>query len=650
MKVLLVLIIPVLMTAKEGLSKEVLSSLPYGDEDAQINLYIPDIENVEGAEPAGIFWYYADSVHGNIYIAEVNVIKQYKMNGEFVSKTAALSDSPIISFVVDNEQNIYVIHGGRAQNLSKIKTDGTISWTKTLSAIVSDSNYDMMGPGINLDNIGNTLCEVNYKKAPEDYEKKCLKIDKSGNFIEVVPSDHIDKNGNYYIFHPSYSNGKLYGTELFGDNYVGDYESGTSVEILNSDQKFVKNITILLPEEFKQYENYRGIDQWNIDFEGSIYGTAYVRRDSDKQTIIKGNDFFIGDDKIVYKYDQDGKLISQITFPGYPIKMNRQIQVDENGKIYYLQFYAEHLDVVKVSSDNIAPQTNISITPFPNIAGWNNSDITITLTATDNEGGSGVKEIHYTLTGAVNEDKVIPGQTAQLVLKTEGTTTISYYTLDNTGNKDETKSLILNLDKTAPLVSLNLEPYKIKLPFLHETHHFYTPFFYKLTYSATDTLSGVKGSKTGLITPNINGFKTQLIKGKQLHITVNVDKKHVIIIAPNPQQVLDQLKSNLLLIDNNQVMHLNQRPKAKGWMINKTDKFLVISAPSIVFKALASDYAENLTAKELKYEKKKIPMPDHCKLMINRKELSQEELEDLMEDMTVDSDTMKEIHKNYKVK
>ena len=34
-----------------------------------------------------------------------------------------------------------------------------------------------------------------------------------------------------------------------------------------------------------------------------------------------------------------------------------------------------------------------------NAAGWNNSDVTVTLTAADNEDGTGVREIFYSVNG-----------------------------------------------------------------------------------------------------------------------------------------------------------------------------------------------------------------------------------------------------------
>src|SRR5207247_743048 len=51
-------------------------------------------------------------------------------------------------------------------------------------------------------------------------------------------------------------------------------------------------------------------------------------------------------------------------------------------------------DIVPVpdaDKDHIAPATLASYSQLPNAAGWNNSDVTVTLTAADNEDGTGVR-------------------------------------------------------------------------------------------------------------------------------------------------------------------------------------------------------------------------------------------------------------------
>jgi len=108
--------------------------------------------------------------------------------------------------------------------------------------------------------------------------------------------------------------------------------------------------------------------------------------------------------------------------------------------------------------DQTPPITQIEITPGANENGWNNSDITVNLTATDNEGGSGVKEIHYQLSGTTQDEQNVPGSSVSLTINTEGTTDLTYYSVDNAGNQEAEQSVTLKLDKTAPSVSITANP------------------------------------------------------------------------------------------------------------------------------------------------------------------------------------------------
>lgn len=109
--------------------------------------------------------------------------------------------------------------------------------------------------------------------------------------------------------------------------------------------------------------------------------------------------------------------------------------------------YAFHL------SDNIKPTTLIIQTPQPNTNGWNNTDVTINLNATDNNGGSGVKEIHYSVNGGT--DNIVSGNSTSFIVSTEGTNTINYWSVDNAGNIEQTNTYSLKIDKTNPIITIN---------------------------------------------------------------------------------------------------------------------------------------------------------------------------------------------------
>jgi alpha-tubulin suppressor-like RCC1 family protein len=105
------------------------------------------------------------------------------------------------------------------------------------------------------------------------------------------------------------------------------------------------------------------------------------------------------------------------------------------------------------SNDNMAPSTTNMLSPAPNDNGWNSSDVTVTLNATDT-GGSGVKEITYSATGAqAISSTTDPGDTASIPITTEGETTITYSAKDNAGNVEAPENtLTVKLDKSAPMV------------------------------------------------------------------------------------------------------------------------------------------------------------------------------------------------------
>ncbi len=101
--------------------------------------------------------------------------------------------------------------------------------------------------------------------------------------------------------------------------------------------------------------------------------------------------------------------------------------------------------------------------------GWYVSDVQMTLTATDNDGGSGVKEIHYSVDGAA--EIIVPGNSALVVITGDGTHAVNYYAIDNAGNVEASPQLMgintagtppqvanINIDKTPPTITATVSP------------------------------------------------------------------------------------------------------------------------------------------------------------------------------------------------
>jgi len=104
--------------------------------------------------------------------------------------------------------------------------------------------------------------------------------------------------------------------------------------------------------------------------------------------------------------------------------------------------------------DTVKPVTTCAFFPVPtNAQGWNNSDVTVTLHATDNPGGSGVASITYSLNGVQQPPE--QKDTVSFVIATEGQTTITFHAADKAGNTETPdKTCTVKLDKTPPTITV----------------------------------------------------------------------------------------------------------------------------------------------------------------------------------------------------
>jgi len=106
----------------------------------------------------------------------------------------------------------------------------------------------------------------------------------------------------------------------------------------------------------------------------------------------------------------------------------------------------------QVVADTIPPTTTATPSPAPNGNGWTNSNVTVTLNATDNPGGCGVNDISFSLSGASTGGSVVAGSSAAVTITAEGTTTLTYFARDHAGNQEAPRSLAVQIDKTPPTI------------------------------------------------------------------------------------------------------------------------------------------------------------------------------------------------------
>ncbi len=98
-------------------------------------------------------------------------------------------------------------------------------------------------------------------------------------------------------------------------------------------------------------------------------------------------------------------------------------------------------------TDQTPPTSTFSATPSTT---WSSSNVTATITSTDNTGGSGVKEIHYSINQGT--EQVVTGSSASFNVSDEGVYSIAYWAVDNAGNIEATKYATVRIDKTAPSI------------------------------------------------------------------------------------------------------------------------------------------------------------------------------------------------------
>jgi large repetitive protein len=103
----------------------------------------------------------------------------------------------------------------------------------------------------------------------------------------------------------------------------------------------------------------------------------------------------------------------------------------------------EELKTVEVKIDKEAPETLSNVTDV-----WNQGDVAVELTATDDL--SGVAGTFYSINGS----EFVEG--TAFTLTEQGVNKVSFYSVDNAGNVEEVKTVEVKIDQTAPETTTNI--------------------------------------------------------------------------------------------------------------------------------------------------------------------------------------------------
>ncbi|MEQ9408902.1 MAG: CARDB domain-containing protein, partial [Fuerstiella sp.] len=101
------------------------------------------------------------------------------------------------------------------------------------------------------------------------------------------------------------------------------------------------------------------------------------------------------------------------------------------------------------AADAVAPTTVATASVAANAAGWNNTNVDVVLSATDNTGGSGVAYLRYSVDGGPLQQTF--GDTQTIAFSAEGIHNIAWQAVDFAQNTESLQTLTVRIDKTAPV-------------------------------------------------------------------------------------------------------------------------------------------------------------------------------------------------------
>ncbi len=113
--------------------------------------------------------------------------------------------------------------------------------------------------------------------------------------------------------------------------------------------------------------------------------------------------------------------------------------------------------VTGISIDKTKPTTAATPDRAANANGWYNAPVAVTLNGTDNL--SGIAKTTYSIDGGA-----VAPYTAPVTVSGDGTHTVSYFSTDKAGNIEDTKTLTVKIDATAPKITAVVTPASIWPP------------------------------------------------------------------------------------------------------------------------------------------------------------------------------------------
>jgi len=178
--------------------------------------------------------------------------------------------------------------------------------------------------------------------------------------------------------------------------------------------------------------------------------------------------------------------------------------------------YGMQVELSRESGDTTPPTSSASLSPPPNSHGWNKSNVTVTINATDS--GSGVYYQTYSASGAGAFGTRTGGATVAPVIAAQGTTTVFFRATDNWYNSNSDQAATVRIDKTPPVITKSPAPAFVK------GHLGATTVPISISWAGTDTISGINHYN---LMESVNGGAFSLVASPTAaHITENLKPGH----------------------------------------------------------------------------------------------------------------------------
>lgn len=124
----------------------------------------------------------------------------------------------------------------------------------------------------------------------------------------------------------------------------------------------------------------------------------------------------------------------------------------DSDSVFMLNVNGKQINVP--SNDNIPPVTGMHFDGIKGQNAWFTSNVTVTLSATDDPGGSGIQGIEWSTDNGVTWNKYVN----PFVVSQEGLSYVLARSYDNAGNYDQSPiGKYLSIDKTPPVVSVSTD-------------------------------------------------------------------------------------------------------------------------------------------------------------------------------------------------